>query len=121
MTEKTVLASMSEDARRALAEFENAAAAFGPFVVEAKKTTLHFRPLCDGKKPAAFAGARPLKSGLRLTLVLTTPPRSPRILKSEQVSASRWHVELVLLGGKPVDAALKYWIGAAYSLQTGGG
>lgn len=120
MSEPTVLASMSDDARRALAVFEAAIAAHGPYVVEAKKTTLHFRPGGGAGRRAAFAGARPLKSGLRLTLVLTEPPRSRRIVKAEKVSASRWHVELVLRAGEPVDAALNSWLREAYRLQTAG-
>lgn len=118
MADPTVLSTMSDDARRALAEFEMAISMYGPCVVEAKKTTLHFRPGDGAKKSAAFAGAWPLRSGLRLTLVLAEPPHSPRVVKLDQVSTSRWHVELVLLADELIDAELHAWLGAAYRLQT---
>ncbi|MBY0422465.1 MAG: hypothetical protein K2Q06_09185 [Parvularculaceae bacterium] len=118
MREATVLDSMSAEAIGVLKSFEDAIAKFGPSVVEAKKTTLHFRPADGGTKRPAFAGARPLKSGLRLTLVLREPPQSARVVKSEKVSASRWHVEVILGAGRTIDGDLKAWLGDAYALQA---
>lgn len=118
MSEKTVLDAMSDDATATLKAFEDALSEIGPYVVEAKKTTLHFRPTGGIKPRPAFAGARAMRSGLRLTLVMRDPPRSARVAKSEKVSASRWHVEIVLQAGEAVDGDLSAWLGEAYALQS---
>lgn len=118
MAEKTILESLPEGARKALATLQATLDKIGSYAIEAKKTSIHFRP--GGKSPtgAAFAGARPLKSGLRVTIVLAAPPKSPRIVKSEQVSRERWHVETVLQSDDVIDAEFRGWLKSAYDLQT---
>jgi Domain of unknown function (DUF5655) len=84
----------------------------GPFDVEEKKTSLH---LTHGR---AFAGLHPRATGIILNLVLDAPVKSPRVHKSEQVSANRHHVEFKLEDPAEVDAQLIGWIKEAYALTA---
>jgi hypothetical protein len=84
----------------------------GPFKVEEKKTSLH---LTHGR---AFAGVHPRANGIILNLVLDAPLKSPRVHKSEQVSAHRHHVEFKLENPTDVDAQLIGWMKKAYSLTA---
>jgi hypothetical protein len=118
MAEITVLDDLPEGARKALATLQAALRKVGPYATEAKKTSLHFRPGGTRATGPAFAGARPLKSGLRVTIVLASPPKSSRLAKCEQVSRNRWHVELILPADGVIDADLEGWLKTAYALQT---
>ena len=89
-----------------------AIAKLGPFEVQEKKTSLH---LANGR---AFAGVHPRATGIILNLVLDAPLKSPRVHKSEQVSANRHHVEFKLEDPAEVDSQLVTWIKRAYSLTT---
>jgi len=82
----------------------------GPCQIEEKKTSLHIK----GPR-AAFLGVHPRRTGLRLNIVLAEPIQSPRIVKAEQVSANRWHIEVDLLSPDDVDAELAGWIRQAYA------
>jgi hypothetical protein len=84
----------------------------GPFDVEEKKTSLH---LTNGR---AFAGVHPRATGIILNLVFDAPLKNARVLKSEQVSANRHHVEFKLEDPAEVDTQLVTWIKRAYSLTT---
>src|SRR5690349_2783470 len=84
----------------------------GPYRMEEKKTSLH---VVAGK--AAFLGVHPRKEGLRLNLVLARRLEGDRIVKSEQVSKSRFHNELDLPAGTPIDPELAEWLREAYKLQ----
>jgi len=84
----------------------------GPFDVEEKKTSLHL------KHGRAFAGVHPRATGIILNLVLDAPVKSPRVHKSEQVSANRHHVEFKLEDPAEVDAQLIGWIKEAYALTV---
>jgi hypothetical protein len=84
----------------------------GPFEVEEKKTSLH---LTHGR---AFAGIHPRSDGIILNLVFDKPLKSPRVHKSEQVSAHRHHIEFKLEDPSTIDAQLVAWIGHAYSLTA---
>lgn len=87
-----------------------AAEANGPVRVEVKSTCLH---LC---RRSAFAGVHPRKTGVLLNLRSATPIESPRIRKREQVSAHRWHNELMVEGAEAVDAELVGWMAEAARL-----
>jgi hypothetical protein len=81
-----------------------AAGAFGPFVQEPKKTSIHL------VRKSAFAGVATRKEALILTLKSATDIRSRRIVKREQASACRWHVAIRLDDPSQVDAELKSWL-----------
>jgi Domain of unknown function (DUF5655) len=87
-----------------------AASAFGPFAQEPKKTSIHL------VRKSAFAGVSTRKAALILTLKSATDIRSRRIVKREQASANRWHLEIRLDDPKQVDAELKAWLKKAIAL-----
>jgi hypothetical protein len=87
-----------------------AARDLGPVTEEAKKTSIH---LVRGK---AFAGVATRRSSLILTLKSAKDVRSARIIKREQASTNRWHLEVRLDDPAQVDGQLTRWIAAAYEL-----
>jgi hypothetical protein len=87
--------------------------AFGPFVEEAKKASIHL-----GRK-SAFAGVHPRKAGILLVIRTSAPLESPRVRKLERVSANRWHNELMLGAPAEVDAEVRGWLRQAYDLSAG--
>lgn len=87
-----------------------AAEANGEARVEVKSTCLH---LC---RRSAFAGVHPRKSGVLLNLRSAAPIESARIRKREQVSANRWHNELMVESAEAVDAELIGWMANAARL-----
>ena len=87
-----------------------AARSIGPFTEDPKKTSIHLM------RKTAFAGVATRKDALQLTLKSATDIRSPRIVKREQASAHRWHVEVRLDDPKQVDRQLTTWLAAAMEL-----
>lgn len=88
-----------------------AAKQLGPMKEEAKKTSIHL------VRKSAFAGIATRKSALILTLKSTTDLASPRIIRREQASAARWHLEVRLDSPSAVDAELKSWLRSAYQIS----
>ena len=88
-----------------------AASKLGPFKEEAKKTSIHL------VRASAFAGVATRKTSLVLTLKAARDIKSPRVTKHEQVSASRWHLEVRLESPREVDAELKAWLKDAYEIS----
>lgn len=84
----------------------------GRFVVEPKATSVH---IANGR---AFLGVHWRKTGLQLSIVLARPLDSARLKKSEQLSRSRWHHEVVLSSPREVNAELMRWIGQAHALTS---
>lgn len=84
----------------------------GPFREDPKKTSIHL------SRKTAFAGVATRKDSLILTIKSATDLVGARVVKREQVSASRWHVEVRLDSPQQVDAQLKRWLGAAYNLSA---
>lgn len=84
----------------------------GPFQEEAKKTSIHL------VRSSAFAGVATRKASLVLTLKASSDIKSPRVVKHEQVSASRWHLEVRLDSPRDVDSELKAWLKDAYELSS---
>jgi hypothetical protein len=82
----------------------------GPFEIEEKKTSLHIK-----NQRAAFLGVHRRKAGLRLNVVLPTALESDRVVKSERVSANRWHNEIDVKDPSEVDGELLDWIRQAYT------
>lgn len=88
-----------------------AARQLGPFTEDAKKTSIHLT------RRSAFAGVATRKDGLVLTLKSSADIGSPRVVKREQASANRWHLEVKLDHPKQVDAELKEWLKKAFELS----
>ena len=84
----------------------------GPVVAEEKKTSIHL------KGRAAFAGVHPLKSRLDLNIVSAAPIADRRVVKREQISASRYHNVVSLSSPRDIDAQLVGWLTAAYELVS---
>ena len=84
---------------------------FGPVVEEPKKTSIHL------VKATAFAGVATRKSALILTIKSDRDLDSPRIHKSEQTSARRFHHEVKLTTPAEVDAELLGWLKQGYALS----
>ena len=82
----------------------------GPFQAEVKKTSIHL------VRGSAFAGVHPRKQHLIVTIKAAKLIRSPRIVKTEQVSKNRWHLDVKLAAGEEIDAQLLDWLQQAYGL-----
>lgn len=87
-----------------------AAKQFGPVKEEAKKTSIHL------VRKSAFAGVATRKTALILTLKSDTDLANKRILKREQASANRWHLETKLETPDEVDPEVVAWLKKAYDL-----
>jgi Domain of unknown function (DUF5655) len=82
----------------------------GPVTQKAGKTSVHVNGV------RAFLGVHPRRASLRLNVVTDIRLLSPRIVKQEQVSANRWHNEVVVSTGGDIDTELLGWIEHAYAL-----
>lgn len=89
----------------------DAGRALGPMKEDPKKTSIHL------VRRTAFAGVATRRATLILTLKSEANIRSPRVMKREQVSANRWHVEVRVEKPSEVDRELKGWLKAAYALS----
>jgi len=87
-----------------------AAGQFGPVREEPKKTSIHL------SNRTAFAGVATRKDTLILTIKSANDISNPRIVKHEQVSANRWHLDIRLQNPDQVDAELVTWIRMAFEL-----
>lgn len=85
---------------------------FGPIVEDPKKTSIHI------VNRTALAGVATRKGHLVLTIKSDRRLASPRIHRSEQASASRFHHEIKLTSPADVDEELIGWLKAAFSLST---
>ena len=84
---------------------------FGPVGEDPKKTSIHLVNV------TAFAGVATRKNAIILTIKSGRDLDSPRIHKSEQTSARRFHHEVRLTAPAEVDAELIGWLKAAYALS----
>jgi len=87
------------------------ARSLGPVKEESKKTSIHL------VRATAFAGVATRKKWLVLTLKSASDLRSPRIVKHEQASARRWHLEVKLDEPSQVDREVRAWLNAAYDIS----
>ena len=85
---------------------------FGPVIEDPKKTSIHL------VNQTAFAGVATRKSAIVLTIKSDRKLDSPRIHKSEQTSARRFHHEVKLTSPADVDAELAGWLKSAYELSA---
>jgi Domain of unknown function (DUF5655) len=83
---------------------------FGPFQEEVKKSSIHL------VRSSAFAGVHFRKHALALTITAAAPIDSPRVLKTEQVSTNRWHLDTKLTIDGDIDHELLTWLRTAYDL-----
>ncbi|MEK6410216.1 MAG: DUF5655 domain-containing protein [Acidobacteriota bacterium] len=84
----------------------------GPLTEDPKKTSIHI------VNRTALAGVATRKGHLVLTIKSDRRIASPRIHKSEQVSAGRFHHEVKLKSPTEVDDELVGWLEAAYALSA---
>lgn len=90
----------------------DAAGKLGPFHEDPKMTSIHL------VRRTAFAGIATRKTALILTLKSDSDRASDRIIRREQASANRWHLEIRLEEPRQVDRELVSWIKKAYELAS---
>lgn len=83
----------------------------GSIEEDPKKTSIHL------VHNSALAGVEVRSNYLLLNLKSDYALKSPRIAKSEQLSAKRFHQKVKLTSPKDVDAELKKWLKDAYELS----
>ena len=88
-----------------------AAEQFGPVTQDPKKTSIHL------VRKTAFAGVATRRDAIILTLKSASDIRSPRIIKREQASANRWHLEVKLTDPKQVDKQIAAWLERAIEIS----
>lgn len=85
---------------------------FGPVAEDPKKTSIHLNNV------TAFAGIATRKNAIILTIKSDQDLDSPRVHRSEQASARRYHHEVRLTAPSDVDAELIRWLKKAYELSA---
>ena len=85
---------------------------FGLVVEEPKKTSIHL------VNRTAFAGVAARKNSIILTIKSHRKLWSPRIHRSEQASANRFHHEVKLTSPPEVDSEIVKWLKEAYALSV---
>ena len=88
-----------------------ATAKFGGVTAEEKKTSVHL------VAKTAFAGVHPRKGAVLLNIRSDAPIKSDRIRKLEQVSAKRFHNEMLIDTPAGVDREVIGWLKSAYALS----
>jgi hypothetical protein len=83
----------------------------GPLKEEAKKTSIHL------VRRSAFAGVATRKSSLILTFKSKIDLPSPRIIRRQRASTSRWHLEVKIESPAGVDSELIGWLKSAYEIS----
>jgi hypothetical protein len=104
------LSSASPVARALYEELLRAIAQFGAFEIEVKKTSIHL------VRSSAFVGVHPRKHHLLITMKAAAPIPSGRIVKTEQVSTNRWHLDVKVSIAGDFDAELMGWLREAYEI-----
>lgn len=84
----------------------------GPVIEEAKKTSIHL------VNTSALAGVATRKNYLLLNIKSNRKLESPRIFKSEQFSANRFHHQIKLTQVTDIDDELMDWLRVAYTLSA---
>jgi Domain of unknown function (DUF5655) len=97
-------------ARTLYEELLHALAPLGAFETEVKKTSIHL------VRSSAFAGVHPRKQHLLITIKAAAPISSGRIVKTEQVSKNRWHLDVNVAVAGDIDAELLGWLREAYAI-----
>ncbi len=84
---------------------------FGEVVEDPKKTSIHLN------RHSAFTGVEVRREYLLVNIKSEQAIKSPRVPKSERLSAKRFHQKVKMSSVKDVDAELKGWLKAAYGLS----
>jgi hypothetical protein len=85
---------------------------FGRVTEDPKQTSIHL------VNTTAFAGVATRKDSLILTIKSNRKITSPRIFKSEQTSAQRFHHEIKLVSPSEVNDEVISWLCDAYALSA---
>jgi hypothetical protein len=85
---------------------------FGRVTEDPKKTSIHL------VNTTAFAGIATRKDSLILTLKSNRKLTSPRIFKSEQASAQRFHHQIKLTSPADINDEIIVWLRDAYTLSA---
>ena len=83
----------------------------GPVTEDPKKTSIHLN------RKSALAGVETRKDGLLLNIKSDHQIKNPRILKTEQISAKRFHHKVRISSLKDFDEELRVWLKEAYILS----
>jgi hypothetical protein len=83
----------------------------GPIQEEPKKTSIHL------VRSSALAGVEVRRDYLLINIKSELPIESARVLKTEQLSARRFHQKVKLSSPEDVNAELRRWLAAAYELS----
>ncbi len=83
----------------------------GPVEEEPKKTSIHL------VRSSALAGVEVRRDYLLVNIKSESPIESPRVPKSERLSARRFHQKVRLSSPGEVDAELLRWLAKAYELS----
>ncbi len=86
-------------------------------VEDPKQHSVH---VVAGKGGTAYAGLHPRRGAVLLNIRLQSPLKSKRVRKTEQVSANRFHCEILLEKVSDVDGTLIDWLEQALSLCLAG-
>jgi len=105
-----VVCQASPIARALYEELLHALAPLGASEAEVKKTSIHL------VRSPAFAGVHPRKQHLLVTNKAAAPISSGRIVKTEQVSKNRWHLDVKVAVVGDIDAELLRWLREAYEI-----
>lgn len=89
-----------------------AARTLGDFDEDPKKTSIHLN------RKTAFAGVQTRRQFLILTLKSDRDIDSGRVVRREQTSAHRWHVEFRIERPDEIDLELRHWLEKAYDLSA---
>jgi hypothetical protein len=87
-------------------------ARFGTVREEPKKTSIHLM------NRTAFAGVATRKDSLILTLKAASDLAHARIIKHEQASANRWHLDFRLESPDHIDSKIESWLRDAFALAA---
>jgi hypothetical protein len=106
----SVIAAATPEAQRLYGSSLGVFRSVGAFDEELKKTCVHL------VRKSAFVGVHFRRDSLVLTIKSDKPLASPRIVKSEQTSKSRWHCDVRITRESDLDGELLRWVEAAYAL-----
>jgi len=110
-TVKSHFEGKDDSVRRIYDRLLKEARRFGPVKEEPRKTSIHL------VNRTAFAGVATRQRALILTIKSDRKLSSPRIHKSEQTSAKRFHHQVRVNSPAEVDSELVNWLKDAYALS----
>ena len=85
---------------------------FGPIIEESKKTSIHL------VRKSALVGVETRKFYLLLNIKADHQVESPRIVKTDQPSANRFHHKIKIESLDDFDAELMSWLKDAYLISS---